>query len=178
MQSWILNCIWWVQQLPSLLGHCWLGVRKSIEPAKMSDGVLSWLSVRSEVHRFRIIWPSWCHFHPIISCFIKIRNDFTFLMPAYPGCPGKDAMRRMSNLPALYVKYRQQYRICQLQLQLLCNRFILGFRRVVCNVSCRSLSDEGRYKEVRVSSVLGSRKNLVSRRKYYTLCLSYLPVLI
>jgi len=25
----------------------------------------------------------------IISCFIKIQIDSTFLMPAYLGCPGK-----------------------------------------------------------------------------------------
>jgi len=25
----------------------------------------------------------------IISCFIKIQNGSTFLVPAYPGCPGK-----------------------------------------------------------------------------------------
>jgi len=26
---------------------------------------------------------------PIISCFIKIPNGSAFLVPAYPGCPGK-----------------------------------------------------------------------------------------
>jgi len=35
------------------------------------------------------IWFHWCHCHPIVSCFIKIQNGFTFLVPAYPGCPGK-----------------------------------------------------------------------------------------
>jgi len=30
-----------------------------------------------------------CHCHPIISCFIKIRNGFTFLVSAYPLCPRK-----------------------------------------------------------------------------------------
>jgi len=33
--------------------------------------VLAWLSVWSEVQMI-CIWSSWCHFHPIISCFIKI----------------------------------------------------------------------------------------------------------
>jgi len=33
-------------------------------------------------------WSSWCHCHPIISCFIEIQNGLTFLVPAYPGCPG------------------------------------------------------------------------------------------
>jgi len=26
---------------------------------------------------------------PIISCFVKIQNGSTSLVPAYPGCPGK-----------------------------------------------------------------------------------------
>ena len=29
---------------------------------------------------------------PIISCFIKIQNGFAFLVPAYPDCPGKEAI--------------------------------------------------------------------------------------
>jgi len=29
----------------------------------------------------------------IIFCFIKIQNGFTFLLPAYPGCPGKEAIK-------------------------------------------------------------------------------------
>ena len=29
---------------------------------------------------------------PIIFCFIKIQNGLTFLLPAYPGCPGKQAV--------------------------------------------------------------------------------------
>ena len=33
---------------------------------------------------------------PIISCFIKIQNGFTFLMPAYPGSPGKDSVKLVS----------------------------------------------------------------------------------
>jgi len=32
------------------------------------------------------LWSCWCHWHHIISCFIKIQNGFTFLVPAYPGC--------------------------------------------------------------------------------------------
>jgi len=33
---------------------------------------------------------------PIISCFMKIQVDLTFLMPAYPGCPGKEAIKQVS----------------------------------------------------------------------------------
>jgi len=32
---------------------------------------------------------------PIISCFIKIWNGSAVLVPAYPGCPGKKAIKRM-----------------------------------------------------------------------------------
>jgi len=54
--------------------------------------VLAWLSVWSEVQMI-CIWSSWCHCHPIISCFIKILNGSAFLVPAYPGCPGKEVMK-------------------------------------------------------------------------------------
>ena len=39
------------------------------------------------------IWSSWCCCHPVISCFIKIQNGFTFLVPVYPGCHGKEAVK-------------------------------------------------------------------------------------
>ena len=28
-----------------------------------------------------------------VSCFSKIRIGFTLLVPAYPGCPGKEAVK-------------------------------------------------------------------------------------
>jgi len=39
----------------------------------MSDEVLMWLSIWSEVQMI-CIWSSWCHWHPIISCSSKIEN--------------------------------------------------------------------------------------------------------
>ena len=33
--------------------------------------------------------------NPIISCLILIQTGFTFLVPAYPGCPGKEAIKRV-----------------------------------------------------------------------------------
>jgi len=33
--------------------------------------------------------------NPIISCLMQIQTGFTFLVPAYPGCPGKDAFKWM-----------------------------------------------------------------------------------
>jgi len=43
---------------------------------KLSDGVLAWLSVWSEVQI--CISPSWCHSHPVISYFTKIQNGLPF----------------------------------------------------------------------------------------------------
>ena len=39
------------------------------------------------------IWSSWCHCHPIVSCIIKIQDGLTFLVSAYPGCPGNEAVK-------------------------------------------------------------------------------------
>jgi len=59
---------------------------------KLSDKVLVWLSVWSEVQMI-CIWSSWCHCHPIISCFINTQIVLTFLMPAFPG---EDTVKRVS----------------------------------------------------------------------------------
>jgi len=87
---WVLTNQWINILLPSVLWRCWLGVRKSIWAVKWSE-----LSAWSEV-QIICIWFSWCHCHPIVSCFIKIQNGFTFLMPAYPACPGKEAIKQVS----------------------------------------------------------------------------------
>jgi len=57
----------------------------------MSVEMLAWLSVWNKMQAI-CIWSSWCHCHPIISCFIKIQIGLTFLLPAYPGCLGKEAV--------------------------------------------------------------------------------------
>jgi len=36
--------------------------------------------------------------HLINSCVIKIQTDLTFLVLAYPGCPGKEAIKDQSVL--------------------------------------------------------------------------------
>jgi len=33
---------------------------------------------------------------PITLCFVKIQKGLTFLVPAYPGCPGKEATKQVS----------------------------------------------------------------------------------
>jgi len=62
---------------------------------KLSHEVLAWLSVWSKVQMI-CIWSSWCHCQPVISCFINIQNGLTFAMPAYAGCPGKQAIKWVS----------------------------------------------------------------------------------
>jgi len=36
------------------------------------------------------------HCHPIVSRLIKIQIGLTFLVLAYPGCPGKEAVKWVS----------------------------------------------------------------------------------
>jgi len=43
-----------------------------------------------------LAWSSVCHCHPIISRFSKIQIGLTFLVLAYPGCPGKMAVKQVS----------------------------------------------------------------------------------
>ena len=54
--------------------------------------MLAWLSVWSVVQMI-CNGPADAIAHPIISCFIKIQIGLTFLVPAYPGCPGKEAIK-------------------------------------------------------------------------------------
>jgi len=74
----------------SVLLHCWLGGRKSIQPVK-SWVMTCWygylFGVKCTVLHVVQLMP----LSPIISCFIKIQNGFSFLVPACPGCPGKEA---------------------------------------------------------------------------------------
>jgi len=104
--------------------------RQEEHPAckKLSNEVLAWLSVWSKVQMI-CIWSSWCHCHPIISCFIKIQNGFILMMPAYPGCPGKQAVKRMSVCPAyvLLVHCTQQEILTKLSVS------EVWFRDSVCN---------------------------------------------
>ena len=63
--------------LPSVLWHCLLGARKGIRPVKkLSGGLLTWLSVWSEVQT--CIWPSWCHCHSLSLATVKSRLVLPF----------------------------------------------------------------------------------------------------
>ena len=58
---------------------------------KLSGGVLAWLCVWSEDLHMAQLMPQ-----PLtVSCFSKIQIGFTFLIPAYPGSPGKMAIKRV-----------------------------------------------------------------------------------
>ena len=75
-----------------MLWRCWLGGRKGIRPLKkLSGGMLAWLSVWSEVQTHMVqLMPL-----PLtVSCFSEIQIGFTFLVPAYPGSPGKRVVKR------------------------------------------------------------------------------------
>ena len=58
--------------------------------------MLVWLSVWSEVCRLFAHGPADITAipKPIISCLTEIQTGFTFLVPAYPGCPGKKGKGR------------------------------------------------------------------------------------
>jgi len=77
--------------VPSVLWHCWLGVRKSIRSVKIEwwrVGVIICLEHGADcLHTVQLmpLHPK----TPIIFCIIWIQTGFTFLVPAYPGCPGK-----------------------------------------------------------------------------------------
>ena len=60
---------------------------------KLSGGVLTWLSVWSEVQT--CMWPSWYHCHSLSLASVKSRLVFTFLVLADPGSPGKRAVKRV-----------------------------------------------------------------------------------
>jgi len=62
---------------------------QEVHPAHKKFSELVCLSVWSEVQMI-------CHCHSIISCFIKIQNGSAFLVPVYPGCSGKEAIKWMS----------------------------------------------------------------------------------
>jgi len=62
--------------------------------------VRCWRRYRSGA-RYKCRWSSWYHCDSVISCFIKIYNGLTgltFLVSAYLGCPGKEAVKRVPSV--------------------------------------------------------------------------------
>ena len=64
-----------------------------VQYGTVSDGVLAWLSVWSEVQT--CIRPSWCHCHSLSLASVKTQIGFAFLVPAHPGSPGQRAVKRV-----------------------------------------------------------------------------------
>jgi len=80
-----------VSALTLLVGH------QKEHPAckKLSDEVLVWLSACRQMQMtctFIQLMP----LPPIVFCFMKIQNGLTFLVPAYPDCPRKKAVKWVS----------------------------------------------------------------------------------
>jgi len=77
--------------LPSVLWHCWLGVRKSIRPVK--NWVMGyWRGYLSGVWCKWFAWSSWCHCHP--SSLASVKSRMVYLSGAgLPRCPGKKAVK-------------------------------------------------------------------------------------
>jgi len=69
--------------------------RRATGLQKLSDEMLL-LSVWSKV-QIVCIWSAdaTAFQNPIISCLIQISTGFTFLVLAYPGCPRKEAIKRV-----------------------------------------------------------------------------------
>jgi len=82
------------------INHCikriWIYLIRLLSALCMSDKVLGWLSICSEV-QMTGIRSSWCHCHPIVFASSKSRLvKLNFLVPAYPRCPEKEAVKRVS----------------------------------------------------------------------------------
>jgi len=56
--------------------------------------VLAWLSSCSKMQMI-CMWFSWCHCHPIISCFIKIQNGFHLSGASLPRLSWTRAIKRV-----------------------------------------------------------------------------------
>jgi len=83
--SWDLSHLYTIL-LPSLLWHCcWAAACK-----KLSDGVLAWLFVWSEVQT--CIWPSWCHCHSLSLASVKSRFVLPFWYRIIPVVPDKGSL--------------------------------------------------------------------------------------
>jgi len=76
----------------------WLGVRrKIIRPVKNWWGAGAVISAYLSGVRHKISYgPADATANPAVCCFIKTKNGLTFLVPAYPGCPVKEAVKWVS----------------------------------------------------------------------------------
>jgi len=77
--------------VPSVLCHCWLGIRKTIRPVKISDERGYLFAARCRLFVYDPVDATASQIHNI-SCLIQIQTGFTFPVPAYPGCLGQEAV--------------------------------------------------------------------------------------
>ena len=77
---------------------CWGHVPQvdSHNSVKKTSSAVPAFTVTENTEQMICIWSSWRHSHPVISYFVKIQNDFTFLVPAYPGFSGNEAIKWVS----------------------------------------------------------------------------------
>jgi len=78
---------------------------------RLSDQVLAWLSVWSEVQMI-CIWSSQCNCLPFLSYFTKIQIGLAFLVPAYPGDLGKEAIKWVCLYLSLFVYESTVFILC------------------------------------------------------------------
>jgi len=76
-----------------VLCHCWLGGGKGIRPVKTEwwgAGMVTCLELGADLHMAQLMPLPFT-----VSCFNKIQIGFAFLVLAYPGSPGKRAVKRV-----------------------------------------------------------------------------------
>ena len=77
--------------LPSVLWRCWLGGRKGIRSVKNMGGWWRWVLVS------RMEWrpAGWSVCLPLLIFPCTIKSRSSLMAPAYPGGPGKRAIKRL-----------------------------------------------------------------------------------
>ena len=87
ISHWGLKINFWVIMMVSVLWCCWLGGRKGIRPVT-TEWWGTGMERGADLHMAQLM--------PLpltVSCSSNIQIGFTFLVPAYPGSPGKEAVK-------------------------------------------------------------------------------------
>jgi len=86
-----LHCLHSMRTAKQYLCNSTVSVRLSVCPCKkrvVGVGVVVCLERGADLHTAQLM--------PLplsVSCYSNIQIGFTFLVPAYPGCPGKEAVK-------------------------------------------------------------------------------------
>ena len=98
----VFKLVWFLSRpLPSVLWHCWLGIRKSIQPIEIECcgvGVVICLKQGADCLHMVQLMPLPFENSPLF-CLVSIQTGFTFLVLAYPGCSRKVALNGCSSTP-------------------------------------------------------------------------------